>query len=114
MNGFCHVDDEFVTLCVCVQVLLVFGIADYAVPRYDGNTLPLWVNVLAGMVGMAPLLVAFILLMLDAVRPLKDGQVGTPSAGALRQVGQTQFMDRPVTTPADRYKGRYGSHFGVK
>ena len=56
-------------------MLLVFGIADYAVPRYAGDPLPLWVNVLAGLVGMAPLLVAFVLLMLDAVRPLKDGQV---------------------------------------
>ena len=55
----------------------MFGIADYAVPRYAGEPLPLWVNVLAGLVGMAPLLVAFILLMLDAVRPLKDGQVKT-------------------------------------
>ncbi|XP_043191075.1 sodium-dependent proline transporter-like [Amphibalanus amphitrite] len=56
------------------MILLVFGIADYAVPRYGGDTLPLWVNVVAGLVGMAPLLVAFILLTLDAIRPLKNGQ----------------------------------------
>ncbi|XP_037087752.1 sodium-dependent proline transporter-like [Pollicipes pollicipes] len=56
------------------MALLLFGLIRYSVPQYGNERLPVWVNVAAGLVGMAPLLVALLLFTRDALRPLKGGQ----------------------------------------
>lgn len=54
---------------------MLFGLIGYTKPTYGPEQLPQWVTLVAGLVGMTPLLLAFLLLTLDAIRSRSEQRV---------------------------------------